>query len=194
LHTLSPSFVLGYHGCDAKVAEALLQGKPFRASTNVYDWLGHGIYFWENNPLRGLKYARKLKEKPIGRTNIKNPYVIGAVIDLGLCLDLTTATGVEQVGIAHKKLVQLVKKAEGDLPENFADGRHKLDCAVLQALHGMREESGERPIDTVKGLFIEGDKIYPTAEFHKETHIQICVRNPDCIIGVFRVQDRFLQT
>ena len=41
-----PAFVLGFHGCDAKVGEAILRGKPahLTASANDYDWLGHGIY------------------------------------------------------------------------------------------------------------------------------------------------------
>ena len=41
-----PSFVLGFHGCDAKVGEAILRGnKPhLTPSENEYDWLGHGIY------------------------------------------------------------------------------------------------------------------------------------------------------
>jgi hypothetical protein len=39
--------VLAYHGCDASTASQVLNGKPFRKSQNVYDWLGEGIYFWE---------------------------------------------------------------------------------------------------------------------------------------------------
>ncbi len=47
MHRLSTSFVLGYHGCEAAVAEKLLAGEPFKASSNDYDWLGPGIYFWK---------------------------------------------------------------------------------------------------------------------------------------------------
>ena len=36
-------------------AERLLAGEPFQKSINDYDWLGHGIYFWEANPLCGLE-------------------------------------------------------------------------------------------------------------------------------------------
>ena len=39
--------VIGYHGCDETVAEQLLDTGVFKPSTNAYDWLGHGIYFWE---------------------------------------------------------------------------------------------------------------------------------------------------
>ena len=47
------SFVLGYHGCERKVGETILAGKDHvTPSENVYDWLGHGAYFWENSPER----------------------------------------------------------------------------------------------------------------------------------------------
>jgi len=32
--------VVGYHGCDAEVAERILDGTPFTPSRNDYDWLG----------------------------------------------------------------------------------------------------------------------------------------------------------
>jgi hypothetical protein len=34
---------------------------------------------------------------------------------------------------------------------------------------------------------LEGQPIYETSGFHEKTHIQICVRNPKNIKGVFRV-------
>lgn len=53
-----PGLVLGYHGCDREVAERVLAGKTeVRSSTNAFDWLGSGVYFWENNPRRALSWA-----------------------------------------------------------------------------------------------------------------------------------------
>jgi hypothetical protein len=95
LHQLAASFILGYHGCDKAVGERILKGEPFKQSNNDYDWLGPGIYFWEANPLRGLDFAREAKKRHA--LNIERPFVIGAVTSLGLCLDLTTAAGIEQV-------------------------------------------------------------------------------------------------
>lgn len=49
------SFVLGYHGCDAKVGEKILGSSDHVSpSGNAYDWLGAGAYFWENSPKRVL--------------------------------------------------------------------------------------------------------------------------------------------
>lgn len=53
---INARIVLGYHGCYADVAAALCKGSDFVPSTNDYDWLGNGIYFWEANPLRALDF------------------------------------------------------------------------------------------------------------------------------------------
>ncbi len=187
MHRLASSFVLGYHGCDRRVAEKILSGVEFSPSQNDYDWLGPGIYFWEANPVRGLEFARELKGLSQG-PKIAEPAVVGAVIDLGLCLDLTTAAGVQHVRSAHRRLVEITDKAGFLLPTNSSDLlRRNLDCAVIRLLHGVREQAGEPAIDTVRGVFLEGAPIYDGSGFYAKTHIQISVRNPECIKGVFRV-------
>jgi hypothetical protein len=79
-----PNFALGFHGCDQSIAERILMHQDImRASENDYDWLGHGIYFWENNPQRALDYALMLKDKPgRSRNMIIESASIGAVIAL----------------------------------------------------------------------------------------------------------------
>ena len=52
----SAALVLGYHGCDREVGERILGGGGhLQPSENDYDWLGSGIYFWEDNPRRALE-------------------------------------------------------------------------------------------------------------------------------------------
>ena len=164
-------------------------GQEFRTSKNVYDWLGNGIYFWEANPVRGLEFASELMNISRG-ANVTEPAVVGAVIDLGLCLDLMTSAGVRLVEDAHKAYVITCEKAEVELPKNSSDKdnlRRPLDCAVFEQLHAIRKESEDSSIDTVRGVFVEGNPVYEGAGFNKKTHIQICVRNPSNIKGVFRV-------
>jgi hypothetical protein len=191
VHSLSSAFVLGYHGCDRPVAERLLAGEAFKPSENDYDWLGLGIYFWEANPKRGLEFAQEASFRLGGEYG--SPAVVGAVVDLGLCLDLTTTTGIQQLEIAFAWLVQDCAVQGDPLPENGPHpGIRKLDCAVIGAIHDIRRENGFPPVDTIKGVFIEGAPVYPTAGFNDRTHVQICVRNADCIKGVFRVPDHAL--
>ncbi|MCK5154882.1 MAG: hypothetical protein KAQ69_00530 [Spirochaetales bacterium] len=49
-----------------------------KKSTQDHDWLGEGMYFWENNYERALEWSK---------TKHTNPAVLGALIDLGQCLD-----------------------------------------------------------------------------------------------------------
>lgn len=194
MHRLSASFVLAYHGCDQTVAELLLSGKAFRRSDNAWEWLGDGIYFWEANPKRGLEWATEITSRPASK--IVTPAVVGAVIDLRYCLDLTTSAGISQVQDAYQTLHSLLETA-GELesiPKNDkVRKRHNLDCAVINTLHATRQEQDLHPFDTIKGAFLEGTDAYPDSAFNTKTHIQICVRNADCIRGVFRVPGKDLE-
>jgi hypothetical protein len=194
MHDLSASFVLGYHGCDREAGEKLLRNELFRPSENTYDWLGSGVYFWEANPDRALDWARQraIRKNSKGGTDVE-PYVVGAVIDLGFCLDLISANGSRAAELAYLGLQRDLIRVGGKIPQNSGgeDLLHrKLDCMVINFLHQSREKSGEQPFDTVRAVFTEGEPLYPTAGFRRKTHIQICVRNPECIKGVFRVPNR----
>lgn len=183
MHRLSSSFVLGYHGCSAEIAEAVLSGTPFKFSANDYDWLGPGVYFWQSNPKRALQFAteKRSREKAGWRCA-----VVGAVIDLGLCLDLTTDMGIAEVRAAKDAFDHLQSKAKLELPVN-KPSLPRLDCAVIRTLHEIRSDENEPAVDTVLGIFTEGEKVYQSSNFFEKTHIQICVCNPEQIKGVFRV-------
>lgn len=191
MQKLSTSFALGYHGCDRRVAEDLLLNKPFEPSENDYDWLGSGIYFWEANPSRGLTWAEELQQHRKSTSNqIKDPYVVGAVIELGYCLDLLSSTGIELVKAGYRNFSLKIEATGIEKPRNQGGNdlflRH-LDCAVINYIHDVNKKTGRPEFDTVRGVFLEGKPVYETSGFHEKTHIQICVRNPKNIKGVFRV-------
>lgn len=194
MHRLATSFVLGYHGCSQATAEDLLSGAAFRDSRNSYDWLGDGVYFWEANPLRGLEFYRETQARR------KKPWedaaVVGAIINLGYCLDLSTSTAIEAVRAAYENLVARLVSIGQPLPVNEAGSDRvlrRLDREVFNYLHTVREGSKLPPFDTVRGFFTEGGEAFPGAGFEMKTHIQIAVRNRDCIHGVFRVPESDLR-
>lgn len=198
MYSVLPSFVLGFHGCDKAVVDQLVSGKTkLKTSTNAYDWLGHGIYFWENNPQRALEYAHQIQNNPERcKEKIKVPDVVGAVIDLGHCLNLLDAKSIQVLEKAYDNYVAASREAGWPLPVNKdPDGSgdlllRPLDCAVIQHLHALRREPPVEPaFDTVRGMFSEGDRLYKGAGFRKKSHIQIAVCNPNCIKGYFRVID-----
>jgi hypothetical protein len=190
MHTLATSFVLGYHGCEREVGEAVLRGEAaFKQSDNDYDWLGPGIYFWEADPVRGIDWARKT----CARGKIIEPFVVGAIINLGYCFDLMSQNAIEaaQIAYAELKILHDTDPNLGPLPVNSGGEDNylrRLDCAVIRHLHSIREDDGKQSFDTVRGLFREGKPIYDNSGFYKKSHIQIAVRNPEQIKGYFRVQ------
>lgn len=192
LYSTRPSLILGFHGCDQDVAEQVIAGnETLKPSENTYDWLGNGIYFWENNPLRALKYAQVLKLK--SRKKINEPAVVGAIIDLGHCLDLLESHSLEILKNAYETLYTATTQDGATMPENVIDSesgdllRRHLDCCVIQTVHDINEKKESKPYDSVRGAFWEGKELYPKAGFKEKNHIQICIINPNCIKGYFRI-------
>ncbi len=55
-----PFQTAGFHSCDKEVGLRVLNGEmDLKPSENSWDWLGSGIYFWEQNPGRALEYANE---------------------------------------------------------------------------------------------------------------------------------------
>jgi hypothetical protein len=183
---VSHSLVIGYHGCDIEVArQAISLQEPLKPSQNAWDWLGHAIYFWEDSPARAEKWS--VAECRRQSSKIKHPAVLGAVIDLGRCLNLTEAEALADVKTAHEEYSQACRLAPLEPAQNRGpDLRVRyLDCAVMETLHRLRHDEKQQPYDTVRGFFMEGHELYPDAGFRELDHIQICVRAPRQIIGCF---------
>lgn len=200
----SPEIVIGYHGCDISIAEKIFSGdEGLKASDNEYDWLGNGIYFWEGSHDKALKWAEESR-------NIKEPAVVGAFLRLGNCLDLLDIEHIRELESVYRLVRDEADSLGITLPTNTAlkaDGiryARKLDCFIIERLHQINNESIMEKlssknmrdiqtdpdyIDSVRGLFQEGEEIYENAGFRKENHIQLCIKNPNCIIGYFRPKE-----
>jgi hypothetical protein len=183
-------FVLGYHGCDRDIGHKIVRGElPFTHSEKSYDWLGHGIYFWESDRQRALEWAQwknKIGDCPA-------PFVIGAVLDLGKCFDLLERENLDLLSEIYKAYAESRKAANLPLPVN-KDSRkgasqnkvmRHLDCAVINYLHTTMASQNLEPFDSVRGLFVEGTAAFTGSEIYRLTHAQIAIRKDDCIKGVF---------
>ena len=176
---LSHSLVIGYHGCDRILAQRIVAGKSdLQPSQNSWDWLGHGIYFWEDSPARALRWA----EAEVGKlkSRIKFPAVLGAVIDLRNCMNLADTEALSLVKSAYQSYLELCAASSALPAEN-----RRLDCAVIETLHQLRQKEGKQSFDTARGFFLERRELYPTAGFRELDHIQICVRSSQQIAGYF---------
>ena len=168
--------VLGYHGCEPELAGALVRGEvgveDWEPSANPYDWLGHGIYFWEFAPERARTWGGK-------------GGVVGAVIQLGLCLDFTDTKYTALLRDAYEKIHRKYQREKQPLPKNKGK-RRTLDCLVINTLAAQAERREDKRFQTVRCPFLEGEPAFPGSGILEESHIQIAVRDKACILGVFR--------
>ena len=185
--------VVGYHGCDAELAERVLAGKArLISSANAYDWLGEGIYFWEHGPQRAYEWAMEQARR--GAAKVKNPSVLAARIDLGVCLDLLDTANTRLLGKWFAEFRLLFRQKGIQMPRNQdAVGSRRgdrvlryRDCAVIDYTMRRLAQSESIKYQTVRGVFLEGKPAFPGSKIALKSHIQIAVRDPACIVGIFR--------
>ncbi len=130
MYSKLPNLVIGFHGCNKEVYEkVILNGEQLKASENTDDWLGHGIYFGEQIIERAEACAK--------RRHKENAAVIGAVIDLGLCLNLTDSASSGYLKNGFKFLKARCRIAGIEMPVNRSSLKTEdillrdLDCAVI---------------------------------------------------------------
>jgi len=201
MYDVRPNLVLGFHGCEKEIRDALLTNpNNIQKSEKPYDWLGNGVYFWENDHERALEWAQARQ----ARGEIKEASVIGAVLHLGVCCDFLDRTYIKLLYKFYELLKANYNILGVPMPENrdSKGDNHKdrllreLDCAIIELMHEKMFEqyqeevsshgfSRRRLFESARGVFTEGGEAFPGAGIAAKSHIQICVRNLDCIKGFF---------
>ena len=177
-----PILVLGYHGCNRTTADKVLRGEiqHLPLSTEKHEWLGDGVYFWENSYDRALKWAERKYEKDAA--------VVGAIILPGYCLDLTDSLCTTLLAEYAEIFPREYMKKYGEPPpaNNTTNNFHPFDCALINEYRTSWNNHMDEEIDSVRGAFTEGARIGEST-FSKLGHIQWAIVNPEkCILGYFR--------
>jgi hypothetical protein len=71
-----------------------------------------------------------------------------------------------------------------------------LDCTAIEFMHAeittqvkkdisSKRFSEYKVFDSTRGVFTEGGPVFNGAGIFEKSHIQICIRNPNCIKGFF---------
>jgi hypothetical protein len=141
IYSSDPGLIIGFHGCSQELRDSVVTGKTsLRHSNNSWDWLGDGIYFWQNNYDRANHYANN----PPSKVRIEHPSVLGAVFSLGNCLDLTDKKYIDLLKYSYETLEQTAKAEGTTLPANTnPKGKEssndkiirRLDCVVIKNIH-----------------------------------------------------------
>lgn len=202
--------VLAYHGCDITTRDRLVRGEiEPRISSNQYDWLGDGMYFFEGDPSRALKLAQNSHDNPnqlLTRKAIATPAAVGAILEVERWFDLTTQVGIEN--FTHAAQAVIDGSANGGTPppvnkpafEGDEDLLHRaFDKAACDMVHTLRKYVHEQalhnkdtaaiiasaPYQAARGAFEQGGFIADGSSICVDTHIQIAVRDLSCIKGWF---------
>lgn len=173
--------VVGFHGTTHATAKRIVTGAPMRPSRNEYDWLGHGVYFWEYGPQQAYQWAR---QNYSDNTRIA---VVGSMIRLGNCFDLLDPVNADLL-VEAKKVLQLTLP-KSQMPRNH-NARKWLDCAVFESFYQIRKEESDI-IDTARAVYVptgNSKRLWERSWLYRETHVQLCVRNVDNILGAWIVQ------
>lgn len=162
--------LLGYHGTSRASAVAVMS-EGFKPSRNRFDWLGDGVYFFQDSPVRAERWAREL----YGDDGV----VLRAALDLGGCMDLLDPAWFAVLTEAHDLVVESHRASGLRLPKQ--DGlAHGMDREVINVAVGILSDRGVR-IRSVRGVFAEGRPAFPGSALLDLAHIQIAIRDADAI-------------
>jgi hypothetical protein len=173
--------VIGFHGTSAEAADRLVVGEPFQESDQSDDWFGRGIYFWEHAFQQAWTWARTYHPT--------QPAVVGAVLRLGKCFDLLDPGNVSIFRGFHDKMIADLVAANCEVPRNVRS-RRNLDCAVFNYLYAEFDAVGQS-LDSARAVFLptaSAQRVFQGSWISETTHIQICIRNPECILAVWHVR------
>lgn len=177
--------VIGYHGTRRETAlKIVTQETTYRPSRNEDDWLGHGIYFWEHAPQQAWWWAKRRYAESAKIA------VLGAVIRLGNCLDLLDPANGRRLQDFHRDLVKAYK-AEGKTPRKNANNHKYLDCETCEYAYAALNQGGFK-VDSSRGVYVPtGSKarLWTRSWLSKDAHIQLCIREPSCILGTWLVEE-----
>ena len=175
----STIWVYGYHGTSRSRAERIIT-EGFQPSTNGYDWLGTGVYFWQDAPNHALHWARKMYRQ--------EPAVIKSRLRLdNTCLDLLDMADIDNPDFwtdSYNRFREMYLITGESLPVQNPNipGKRYLDCAFFDYLRTAVEQDPEpESIGLIRSAFVEGNRIFLNSAICDKTHVQISVMNLDLI-------------
>ncbi|PSB57338.1 hypothetical protein [Chamaesiphon polymorphus] len=172
--------VHGYHGTSQTKATSILKN-GFLASDNDYDWLGTGIYFFQDAPMRAKQWA--IEQHP------NEPAVICARIQLDNCIDLFDVKWFPILKNIYNLFSDRYRSANRPLPKQnpLRSKAHRLDCAFFNFASQLISDD-EQTVECIRSVFVEGESIFPDSAIFDLAHAQIAVKNPALITEYYLIE------
>lgn len=144
----------------------------YQPSRNEYDWLGDGIYFWQDAPHRALEWAEEQHGNQAA--------VLVSHIELVNCLDFLDVIAPRLLSAAYGNFVMDFQQTEQPLPEQKGKA-HRLDCAVINHAVAFWNKQ-ENAIQSIRSAFREGFRVYEQSALFSHSHVQIAVLDSSVIL------------
>lgn len=134
--------VRGYHGTTLNAAYNIKNDKAFKREEREWHWLGQGVYFWQDAPLRAWEWAehKALEERASGKQ--AEPAVVSATIDLTECLDLLDMRFWPLVDMAWMRVSQNYTSKGQDPPSQIGP-LEAFACAAFLDLIKIADQTEE---------------------------------------------------
>ena len=174
--------IYGYHGTTTESAKRIIK-QGFAQSRQGYDWLGDGIYFWQDAPERAWEWAKNLSkrrgEKP-AVVGVKIRFNIGQQEGNTQYVDLLDIPWEKRIGSTFRRLKRDFELQGLALPKQTT-GAHRLDYQVVNSLVEDLDREGIKVL-AMRAAFQEGIPIFEESALHNRSHVQIAVRDEGIII------------
>jgi hypothetical protein len=172
------SIVDVYHvGAEDDILATLQHGSGLKWSTASDDWLGPGIYFWEDPSWAEWWYVERWAE----RSDTRSGSILAAKIETELLLDLgnrnDSKTFQEEAQLAISSIQRRRSPPQND-PANLG---FSLDCAVAKCVQVALQGSGKSGL---RMPFFLGPSITIDGNFYADQHLQICLWNVEILQDV----------
>lgn len=137
----------GYHGTTIKAAVDIKSHLNFEREDQDWHWLGYGIYFWQDTPLRAWEWAEHKVREDLKNGKHSEPAVISASIDLSKCLDMLDTRFWPLVDSAWTNVAEFYASLGEPAPQQIGP----LEAFSYAALSRVIETSGS----SGRSIFVE---------------------------------------
>lgn len=160
---------IGFHGTNIDSANSILSSNKFLDSQDEEEWLGTGVYFFENDVQQAVNYIYKAKK-------VANYKSIQVNINTNKLLNLVDTKTNEQFNNFAKKFQNRYKTRKDHTQ------RKLINAVILDAMYKLE------PYEVVRGVFPVPNTNYAPRTNIQPMQIQVCVRKHDCISNIKEVE------
>ena len=158
-----------YHGTSKENAEKILSMRIYKESGSE-EWLGRGVYFFENDPSQAHKFVKAYKR--LSDESIEVLETDLRITENDVMLDLLTDED-------RDFIEQYEKKIQNRLSEKAASGNMYWNHREAYVLDFLFEKS---PYALVKAAYKIPKKESKEGFGYHPVHIQVCVKQACCIM------------